>query len=78
MTKGSVPAVSGQGIDVVLAKTAPSATYTLRNTLGQAVAQGTFSGSTTKVTTTGLAAGTYVLTVQPAGEPAVTSRVALQ
>ena len=72
------PVVSGQGIDVVLAKTAPSATYILRNTLGQAVAQGTFSGSATKVTTTGLAAGTYLLTVQPAGEPAVTSRVALQ
>ncbi len=69
------PVASGQGIDVVLAETttAKSATYTLRNTLGQAVASGSFSGVMAKVPTTGLAAGTYMLTVQPAGEAAVTA-----
>ena len=72
------PVASGQGIGVVLARTAATASYTLRNTLGQAVATGTFSGPTATVPTTGLTAGTYLLTVQPLGETAVTSRVALQ
>jgi len=72
------PVASGQGIDVVLAKAAKSATYTLRNTLGQTVGSGTFSGLMAKVPTVGLAAGSYLLSVQPAGETAVTSRVTLQ
>ncbi len=72
------PVASGQSVSVVLDKVATSATYTLRNTLGQAVATGSFSGIMTQVPTTGLASGTYVLTVQPAGETAVTSRVTLQ
>lgn len=74
------PVASGQGIDVVLAETttAKSTTYTLRNTMGQAVASGSFSGVMAKVPTTGLAAGIYMLTVQPAGETAVTSRLTLQ
>ncbi len=72
------PVASGQGINVVLAQTSKLATYTLRNTLGQAVASGTFSSMLTTVPTTGLSAGTYLLTVQPVGERAVTSRVALQ
>lgn len=72
------PVASGQGIKVVLAQTSKLTSYTLRNTLGQAVASGTFSSMLATVPTTGLSAGTYLLTVQPAGESAVTSRVALQ
>lgn len=72
------PVVSGQDINVVLAQTSKLTSYTLRNTLGQAVASGTFSSMLATVPTTGLSAGTYLLTVQPTGESAVTSRVALQ
>ncbi|MGI4742741.1 MAG: DUF3500 domain-containing protein [Janthinobacterium lividum] len=72
------PVATGLGLDVVLAKATPSATYTLRNMLGQTVASDLFTGTATKVSTVGLAAGTYILTVQPAGEPAVASRVTLQ
>jgi hypothetical protein len=71
------PVASGQGIDVVLAQTSKSATYSLRNTLGQTVVTGVFSGIMTKVPTVGLTAGTYVLTVQPTGEQPVTTRVSL-
>ncbi|MGI4864107.1 MAG: DUF3500 domain-containing protein [Janthinobacterium lividum] len=72
------PAASGLGLDVVLAKSAASATYTLRNLLGQTVASSIFMGSSTKVSTTGLTPGTYLLSVQPAGEAAVTARVTLE
>ncbi|RZL02368.1 MAG: DUF3500 domain-containing protein [Hymenobacter sp.] len=72
------PITTGLGLEVVLAKTSPSTTYILRNLLGQTVASSLFSGISTKVATVGLAAGTYVLTVQPAGEAAVTSRVTLE
>lgn len=72
------PVASGQGIDVVLATATPSATYSLRNTLGQQVAEGSFSGLMAKIPTTGLAAGVYLLSVQPAGQPVATSRLALQ
>ncbi len=72
------PVATGLGLDVVMAKATPSATYTLRNLLGQTVASSIFTGTTTKVSTTGLAAGTYILTVQPAGDEAVTSRVTLE
>ncbi|RTQ53740.1 DUF3500 domain-containing protein [Hymenobacter gummosus] len=72
------PVASGQGIDVVLAQTSKSATYQLRNEIGQTVANGTFSGIKTKVPTKGLAAGLYLLTVQPSGEQPVTTRLTLQ
>ena len=72
------PVATGLGMEVVMAKATPSATYTLRNMLGQTVASSIFTGTATKVSTTGLAAGTYILTVQPAGEAAVTSRVTLE
>ena len=72
------PTATGLGLQVVLAKATPSATYTLRNTLGQTVAASLFTGTTTRISTTGLAAGLYVLSVQPAGEAAVTSRVVVE
>ncbi|RZK63069.1 MAG: T9SS type A sorting domain-containing protein [Hymenobacter sp.] len=68
----------GLGLEVLLAKPAASATYTLRNMLGQSVASSIFMGSATRVSTTGLSAGTYLLSVQPAGEAAVTTRVTLE
>ena len=72
------PVATGLGLDVVMAKATPSATYTLRNLLGQTVVSQLFTGTTTKISTVGLSAGTYVLTVQPAGEAAVTARVTLE
>ncbi len=72
------PVATGLGLEVVMAKATPSATYTLRNLLGQTVASSLFTGLTTKVSTIGLAAGTYLLSVQPAGEAAVTARVTLE
>ena len=72
------PVATGLGLDVVLAKTSPSATYTLRNLLGQTVAASLFTGASTKISTTGLVPGTYLLSVQPAGEAAVTSRVTVE
>ena len=72
------PVASGQGIDVVLAQTTRSASYLLRNSLGQTVVSGTFSGVMAKVPTGRLSAGTYLLTVQPSGEQPVTSRLMLQ
>jgi hypothetical protein len=72
------PVATGLGLDVVMANATPSATYTLRNLLGQTVASQLFTGTTTKISTAGLSAGTYVLTVQPAGEAAVTARVTLE
>lgn len=72
------PVASGRGVDVVLVQTSKLASYTLRNTLGQTVVSGTFSGLMATVPTIGLTGGTYLLTVQPSGESAVTSRVTLQ
>ena len=51
-------------LHVNLVVPAATARLTLRNVLGQLVATRTFGGSTTELSTTGLAAGTYLLTVQ--------------
>ena len=51
-------------LHVTLAVPAASASLTLRNVLGQLVSTRTFSGTTTEFTTSGLAAGTYLLMVQ--------------
>ncbi|MGI4823358.1 MAG: DUF3500 domain-containing protein [Janthinobacterium lividum] len=72
------PTATGLGLEVVLAKARPLATYTLRNTLGQTVAASLFTGSSTRIPTVGLAPGLYVLSVQPAGEAALTSRVVIE
>ena len=72
------PVVMGLGLEVVLAKPTSSATYTLRNLLGQTVAGSLFTGTTTRIPTAGLAAGTYLLSVQPAGQATVTSRVTVE
>ena len=57
--------VAGKGtLNVKLATPATSARLTLHNVLGQVVGTRTFSGSTAELPTTGLAAGTYLLTVE--------------
>ena len=57
--------IEAKGIlHVTLVVPAVSASLTLRNVLGQLVTTRTFSGTTTEFSTTGLAAGTYLLMVQ--------------
>jgi hypothetical protein len=72
------PASSSESLQVRLTSAASAATYTLRNVVGKTVATRSFSGSVVDVPTTGLAAGTYLLSVQVAGQQPVTSRVAVQ
>jgi hypothetical protein len=62
-------------LQIKLAKPSTSATCTLRNTLGQQVASQQFAGESTTLATKGLAAGTYVLSVQATGRATVTQRV---
>ncbi len=71
--------VAGQGtMRVSLAAAATSARATLRNVLGQPVASRSFSGSSTELTMSGLAAGTYLLTVQADGQVPITRRVLVE
>jgi hypothetical protein len=72
------PATSKATLHVVLAAPAASATLTLRTLLGQAVSTQTFGGSSATLPTTGLAAGTYLLTVQVAGQATATRRVVVE
>ncbi|MGI4832458.1 MAG: DUF3500 domain-containing protein [Janthinobacterium lividum] len=65
-------------LNIRLASTATAATCTLRNTLGQQVASQQFSGDGTTLSTAGLAAGAYILSVQTAGQNPVTQRVILK
>ena len=51
-------------LHITLAVSAITASFTLRNVLGQMVVTRNFSGTDTELTTTGLAAGTYLLMVQ--------------
>ena len=61
-----------------LATPAVAATATLRNVLGQSLLQRTFAGAGTEISTTGLAAGTYLLTVQVAGQAPAVRRVVVE
>jgi len=71
--------VAGQGtMRLSLAAAATSARATLRNVLGQPVASRSFSGSSTELTMSGLAAGTYLLTVQADGQAPITRRVMVE
>jgi hypothetical protein len=69
------PLYTGSILQVQLEQPATSATYTLRNTLGQQFSTGTFSGSSTEVPTASLPVGTYLLSIQVAGQSPVTRRV---
>ena len=71
--------VAGSGtLHVGLATATNAARATLRNVLGQLVATRAFSGSGTELPTTGLAAGTYLLTVQAADRAPSVQRVVVE
>ena len=72
------PTVGGNALQVKLSKPATAATYTLRNVLGQTVATQTFRGDAIVVSTEGLAAGTYVLSLEADGQGPVTHRFVVQ
>ncbi|GAA4053235.1 hypothetical protein GCM10022409_45190 [Hymenobacter glaciei] len=71
--------VAGHGtLNLKMAATAATAQVTLRTVLGQTVATRTFSGSATELPLSGLAAGTYLLSVQAAGRAPSVQRVVVQ
>ena len=71
--------VAGRGtLNLKLAATTASAQVTLRTVLGQVVATRTFSGTATELPMSGLAAGTYLLTVQAAGRAPSVQRVVVE
>jgi len=72
------PASLAQALQVQLDAPTRSATCLVRNVLGQTVVQHSFSGSRTEVSTIGLAAGTYLLSVQAEGQASTTHRIVLK
>ncbi|GAB3871820.1 hypothetical protein GCM10028824_21480 [Hymenobacter segetis] len=71
--------VAGHGtLNLKLATATTAAQVTLRNVLGQTVATRAFSGTATELPMTGLAAGTYLLTVQAAGRAPSVQRVVVE
>ena len=71
--------VAGRGtLNLKLAATTASAQVTLRTVLGQVVVTRTFSGTATELPMSGLAAGTYLLTVQAAGRAPSVQRVVVE
>jgi hypothetical protein len=74
------PVGTAAALHLTLASAAPtvSATATLRNVLGQQIVRHPFTGPTTDLSTTGLAAGTYWLTVQAGNQAPVVRRVVIE
>ena len=72
------PVAGKSTLHVALTAPAAKVSATLRNVLGQLVATRTFSGSTTELPTTGLATGTYFLTVQTDGSAPSIQRVVVE
>jgi hypothetical protein len=71
--------VAGQGsLHVALATASGRSQATLRNVLGQTIATRAFSGNTTELSMAGLAAGTYLLTVQTEGRAPSVQRVVVE
>ena len=71
--------VAGQGtLNLKLATATTSAQVTLRNVVGQTITTRTFSGAGTELPMSGLAAGTYLLTVQAAGRAPSVQRVVVE
>ena len=72
--------VSGSAgqLHIALATAAPAATAVLRTILGQPVRTQALRNGTAELPTDDLATGTYLLTVQVPGEPAVTQRVLVE
>ncbi|RZK95148.1 MAG: T9SS type A sorting domain-containing protein, partial [Hymenobacter sp.] len=69
------PITAGSSLQLQLMAPATTASYTLRNLLGQTIAHDSFKGSTTAVPTAGLAPGTYLMSVKTPTQQEVTSRV---
>ena len=69
------PITAGNSLQVQLLAPAATATYTLRNLLGQTLSAGSFQGSAAAVPTAGLAPGTYLMSVKTPTQNEVTSRV---
>ncbi|MDO7874368.1 M12 family metallo-peptidase [Hymenobacter sp. ASUV-10] len=72
------PAEHGRSLHLALSTTASSATATLRNVLGQVVAHTNFGGRQAELPIPQVAVGTYLLTVQVAGQLPVTRWVAVE
>ncbi|MBH8569003.1 IPT/TIG domain-containing protein [Microvirga sp. STS02] len=72
------PVAGKATLHVALTAPAAKASATLRNVLGQLVATRAFSGSATELPTTGLATGTYLLTVQAEGNAPSIQRVVVE
>ncbi|GAB3838995.1 reprolysin-like metallopeptidase [Hymenobacter jeollabukensis] len=71
--------VAGQAqLHLTLSKAVPAATATLRDVVGRTVATHAFSGTGTSLPITGLAKGTYLLSVTAPGQAAVTRRVVVE
>jgi Protein of unknown function (DUF3500) len=68
------PNPRGNALQVKLKAPATTASYTLRNLLGQTLSTKTFKGDAVQVPTDGLAAGTYVLSLEADGQTPVTHR----
>ena len=66
------PNPTASGLRVTLNAPATTATYTLRNMLGQTLAMKSFTGSAVQVPTTGLAPGNYLLSLEADGQAPVT------
>ena len=72
------PITVGNSLHVQLLAPATTATYTLRNLLGQILTTNNFQGSTVAVPTAGLAPGVYLLSVKTPTQGEVTSRVIVE
>ena len=72
------PTSPDQALQVQLTSAAKSATYTLRNVLGQTIVTQAFKGNAVAVPTAGLKAGTYVLSLEVDGNSPVTHRFVVQ
>jgi ABC-type transporter Mla MlaB component len=72
------PATGKAALHLSLEAPAAKATLTLRTVLGQVVSTQSFSGNAATLPTTGLATGTYLLTVQVAGQAPATRRVVVE
>jgi len=68
------PTSGDDALQVKLTTPATTASYTLRNLMGQTLATKTFRGSAVQVPTEGLAAGTYVLSLEADGSEPVNHR----
>jgi hypothetical protein len=72
------PVAGKTALHVTLVKPAANASFTLRTILGQVVSTHSFRGKEAELATTGLASGTYLLTVQVDGRAPSVRRVVVE